>query len=426
MKSRANLLVIITALAVALGVGSGFLFAAILPDDPAARADWLKVVGFPGVILLRLLKMLVIPLVAALMVTAIGSAGDIRNAGRLGLRAFLYYISTTGLAVVIGIVLVNAIRPGEAGTATAPAGDLPKALSASRSLLDSLLDVAASLIPDNVVAAAVNTQVLGVITFSLLLGGVLSTMGERGKPALAFFESMREALMKIVYLVVWYAPLGIASLVCARIAGAPEAFWQSDLPRLGWYMATVLAGLALHVFVVLPLIFWAVTRRNPFAFLLGVSQALLTAFSTASSAATLPLTIEGCRKNNGVSDRVAGFVLPLGATINMDGTALYEAVAVVFIAQSLGIELSPAQMVIVFLTATLAAMGAAPIPEAGLVMMAIVLTAVGIDPSHAALILAVDWLLDRFRTAVNVAGDAFGAGIIDQLERKEQALPAPA
>lgn len=424
MKSRANLLVFITALAVALGVGLGFLLAAVLPEDKAARGDWLKVIGFPGVILLRLLKLLVIPLVATLMITAMGSVGDIRKAGRLGMRTLFYYITTTGLAVLIGIVLVNVIRPGEAGAAAAPVGEVPKVLSGSRTLLDSILEVLSSLVPENIFSAAVNMQVLGVISFSLLLGGVLSTMGDRGKPALAFCESVREALMKMVYLVVWYAPLGIASLVAVRIAGAPQAFWQSDVPRLGWYMATVLTGLAFHLLVALPLIFWFVCRRNPYRQLLGVSQALLTAFSTASSAATLPLTIEGCKKNNGVSDRTAGFVLPLGATINMDGTALYEAVAVIFIAQSLGIELTPAQMIVVFLTATLAAVGAAPIPEAGLVMMAIVLTAVGIDPSHAALILAVDWLLDRFRTTVNVAGDVFGAGVIDHVEREPVAAAA--
>ena len=423
MKGRANLLVIVTALAVALGVGMGSLLTTFLPEDKVARDDWLKVIGFPGVILLRLLKMLVVPLVATLMIGALGSVGDMRKAGRLGMRTFLYYLTTTGLAVVIGIVLVNVIRPGEAGH-DLHVGEVPKALSGSRTILDSLLEVISSLVPENILGAAVNMQVLGVISFSLLFGGVLSTMGERGKPALAFFESVREALMKIVQIIVWYAPVGIASLVAARIGGAPEAFWRSDVPRLGWYMATVLAGLATHLFVALPLIYWFVCRRNPFRQLMGVSQALLTAFSTASSAATLPLTIEGCKKNNGISDRTAGFVLPLGATINMDGTALYEAVAVVFIAQSLGIELTPAQMLVVFITATLAAMGAAPIPEAGLVMMAIVLTAVGIDPSHAALILAVDWLLDRFRTTVNVAGDVFGAGIIDHVERTAEAAPA--
>lgn len=426
MKGRANLLVIVTALAVALGVGAGSLLAVCLPEDKVARGDWLKVVGFPGVILLRLLKMLVIPLVASLMIGALGNVGDIRKAGRLGMRTFVYYVTTTGLAVLIGIMLVNVIRPGEAGSVSGFTGELPKALSGSRTILDSLLEVIGSLVPENVLGAAVNMQVLGVISFSLLFGGVLSTMGERGKPALAFFESVREALMKIVQLVVWYAPLGIASLVAARIGGAPEAFWRSDVPRLGWYMVTVLGGLAIHLLVALPLIYWLVCRRNPYRQLMGVSQALLTAFSTASSAATLPLTIEGCRKNNGISDRTAGFVLPLGATINMDGTALYEAVAVIFIAQSLGIELTPAQMLVVFITATLAAMGAAPIPEAGLVMMAIVLTAVGIDPSHAALILAVDWLLDRFRTTVNVAGDVFGAGIVDHVERKYETKPAPA
>jgi Na+/H+-dicarboxylate symporter len=213
---------------------------------------------------------------------------------------------------------------------------------------------------------------------------------------------------------VWYAPIGIASLLMERMGRAGPDFWD-EVHKLAWYMATVLSGLAIHVLIVLPGIYWLVKRRNPFRYMLGMAQALLTAFSTASSSATLPLTLN-CARNSGISDRTSGFVLPLGATINMDGTALYEAVAVIFIAQSLGIEFTGPQLVIVFLTATLAAIGAAGIPEAGLVMMAIVLTAVGIDPKEAALILAVDWFLDRFRTAVNVAGDAIGAGVIDHYE----------
>jgi solute carrier family 1 (high affinity glutamate transporter) protein 1/solute carrier family 1 (high affinity glutamate transporter) protein 3 len=268
-------------------------------------------------------------------------------------------------------------------------------------------------------------NVLGLIVFSVVLGAVLSTMGERGRPVTRFFESFNEAIMKIVHLVVWFAPIGIASLLMARMGTAGDAFFEQDIPRLAKYMLTVIVGLGIHVLVVLPGIYWLVKKQNPFKYMLGMAQALLTAFSTASSSATLPITMESARTNNKVGDRAAGFVLPLGATINMDGTALYEAVAVIFIAQSLGMDLSAGQMVVVFFTATLAAIGAAGIPEAGLVMMAIVLTAVGIDPANAGLILAVDWFLDRFRTAVNVAGDAIGAGVIDHLETRD-AGPVPA
>ncbi|MCF6228031.1 MAG: dicarboxylate/amino acid:cation symporter, partial [Planctomycetes bacterium] len=206
-----------------------------------------------------------------------------------------------------------------------------------------------------------------------------------------------------------------------RMGSAGQAFFDTEIPRLGWYIATVLGGLAIHALIVLPAIFWVGRKQNPYKYLLGMGQALMTAFGTASSSATLPITMECAENNNKISERTAGFVLPLGATINMDGTALYEAVAVIFIAQTLVASgqmeaLTVAQMIVIFFTATLAAIGAAGIPEAGLVMMAIVLTAVGIDPEHAAMILAVDWFLDRFRTAVNVAGDSIGAGVIDHLE----------
>ncbi|MBE7491185.1 MAG: dicarboxylate/amino acid:cation symporter [Planctomycetes bacterium] len=417
IRRRANMLVAFTATSVLLGAVLGALLPNFLPDDGAARAQWLMVIGFPGVLLMNMLKLLVVPLITCTMVVGISSLGDVRKAGRLGARTIVYYATTTGLAVALGILLVSVIRPGETGTqaAAGAAAKLPGALAEPKGALASLLQVIEGMFPPNLFKAAVEMQVLGLIVFSLVLGAVLTTMGERGKPVLRFFEGLNEALMKIVHLVVWFAPIGIASLLMERMGKAGADFWP-EVQRLGWYMATVLAGLAIHALVVLPAIYWFVRRRNPFAYIAGMAQALLTAFSTASSSATLPITLDCARNRCGISDRTSGFVLPLGATINMDGTALYEAVAVIFIAQCLGIELSGAQLVIVFLTATLAAIGAAGIPEAGLVMMAIVLTAVGIDPKEAALILAVDWFLDRFRTAVNVAGDAFGAGVIDHYE----------
>ncbi len=417
IRRRANVLVAFTATSVLLGALCGALLPNVLPAQASSRADWLMVIGFPGVLLMNMLKMLVVPLIVCTMVVGVASLGDVRKAGKLGARTILYYTTTTGAAVALGILLVTVIRPGEVGTvagADAVAG-LPGALSQPKGALASLLQVVEGMFPPNLFRAAVEMQVLGLIVFSLVLGAVLSTMGDRGKPVLRFFEGLNEALMKIVHLVVWFAPLGIASLLMERMGRAGADFWP-EVQRLGWYMATVLGGLAIHALVVLPLIYWFVKRRNPFRYMLGMAQALLTAFSTASSSATLPITLNCSRQNCGISERTSGFVLPLGATINMDGTALYEAVAVIFIAQSLGLDLSGAQLVIVFLTATLAAIGAAGIPEAGLVMMAIVLTAVGIDPKEAALILAVDWFLDRFRTAVNVAGDAFGAGVIDHYE----------
>lgn len=425
LRRRANALVIFTASAVALGGLLGWLLPAWLPDDPSARNTALMVIGFPGDLLMQMLKMMVVPLVVATMVVGVASLGDIRKAGKIGYRTVGYYALTTGMSVALGIILVNLIQPGAGAENLQAAGELPQSLREPKGALESLLQVVKGMFPPNLVQAGAEMNVLGLIVFSVVLGAVLSTMGERGRPVTRFFESFNEAIMKIVHLVVWFAPIGIASLLMARMGKAGDAFFEQDIPRLAKYMLTVIVGLGIHVLVVLPGIYWLVRKQNPFKYMLGMAQALLTAFSTASSSATLPITMECAKTNNKVGDRAAGFVLPLGATINMDGTALYEAVAVIFIAQSLGMDLSAGQMVVVFFTATLAAIGAAGIPEAGLVMMAIVLTAVGIDPANAGLILAVDWFLDRFRTAVNVAGDAIGAGVIDHLETRD-AGPVPA
>jgi Na+/H+-dicarboxylate symporter len=425
LRRRANALVIFTASAVALGGLLGWMLPGWLPDEPAARNTALMLIGFPGDLLMQMLKMMVVPLVVATMVVGVASLGDIRKAGKIGYRTVGYYALTTGMSVALGIILVNLIQPGAGAENLQAAGDLPQSLREPKGALESLLQVVKGMFPPNLIQAGAEMNVLGLIVFSVALGAVLSTMGERGRPVTRFFESFNEAIMKIVHLVVWFAPIGIASLLMARMGTAGDAFFEQDIPRLAKYMLTVIVGLGIHVLVVLPGIYWLVKKQNPFKYMLGMAQALLTAFSTASSSATLPITMESARTNNKVGDRAAGFVLPLGATINMDGTALYEAVAVIFIAQSLGMDLSAGQMVVVFFTATLAAIGAAGIPEAGLVMMAIVLTAVGIDPANAGLILAVDWFLDRFRTAVNVAGDAIGAGVIDHLETRD-AGPVPA
>lgn len=428
LRRRANALVIFTASAVAVGALLGWLLPGWLPPDlpenAKDRESILTLIGFPGDLLMQMLKMLVVPLVVATMVVGVSSLGDIRKAGKIGYRTIGYYALTTGVAVLLGIILVNVIQPGVGTEAVAAAGDLPESLQQPKGVVESLLQVVKGMFPPNLIEAGAKMNVLGLIVFSVALGAVLSTMGERGRPVIRFFESFNEAIMKIVHLVVWFAPIGIASLLMARMGRAGDAFFTQEIPRLAWYIATVITGLGIHVLIILPGIYWLVKRQNPFRYMLGMAQALLTAFSTASSSATLPVTLECARTNNKISDRTSGFVLPLGATINMDGTALYEAVAVIFIAQSLGMDLSAGQMVVIFFTATLAAIGAAGIPEAGLVMMAIVLTAVGIDPVNAGLILAVDWFLDRFRTAVNVAGDSIGAGVVDHLEQRD-AGPIP-
>ncbi|MGI9629218.1 MAG: dicarboxylate/amino acid:cation symporter, partial [Longimicrobiales bacterium] len=278
------------------------------------------------------------------------------------------------------------------------------------------------LIPSNVFAAMARMEILPLIVFSIFVGAALSVLGPRVRTTIEVLSTLNDAVMRLVGWVMVIAPLGIFGLVAPRIgqAGGFVGF-VPELMALGKYFAAVIIGLGIHGFVILPLILRLVGKRRPLAYAKGMGAALLNALSTSSSSATLPLTIQGVEQRNQVSNRTAGFVLPLGATINMDGTALYEAVAAMFIAQVYGISLSPAMQALIFLTATLAAIGAAGIPEAGLVTMVIVLRAVGLPIEGIALILAVDWLLDRFRTTVNVWGDSVGAGVIETLELRSEA-----
>lgn len=446
-----------------------------------------------GELFLNALLMIVAPLVMLSMITGVTGMGDIRKLGSLGRHTILYYLATTGLAVLLGIVLVNVVRPGvgishgeslpAAGYSihesrvtltrnlqrtsydsryvirladqglTAPVEELgadwvlvgawvdaegspvqPKASGTGieidlpivekikgkpKTVRETLEQVLRGMLPKNLFAAMAENQVLPLIVFSLILGGVLTTLGDLGRPAIALAESLNAAVMGIVHLVMRAAPVGILGLVAGRIAqaGGFEGFLP-ELMGVAKYFTTVVAGLLIHGVVVLPLILWLFGRRRPFRYLANMGTALTNAFCTASSSATIPLTLQGVEERNSVSPKVAGFVVPLGATINMDGTALYEAVAAIFIAQAYGIELHPAAMVIVFLTATLASIGAAGIPEAGLVTMLIVLTAVGLPHEGIALLLTVDWLLDRFRTTVNVWGDAVGCAVVEEYESR--------
>ena len=377
---------------------------------------------FAGDLFLQVLRLLVIPLVVTSMICGITSLGDVRKVGRLGGLTISYYLSTGAVAVVIGIILVQVIRPGVQADDTFAFVTESVAARQDAGVLDTLLNVfrgtdkpGSGMFPSNIILAAGNTNVLALIAFALVFGAALTTVGEKGRVAIDFFQGANEAVMKMVHMVMVLAPIGIYGLVAGKIAenGGGAAFGE-ELARLGWYVATVLTGLAVHLLVLgslLPLL----ARRNPFVYSYHILRALLTAMSTASSSATLPVTMECVEDRNKVSQRSAGFVLPLGATVNMDGTALYEAVAAIFIAQSLGIELGLGHLVVIFLTATLAAIGAAGIPEAGLVTMVIVLAAVGLPMSGIGTILAIDWFLDRMRTTVNVYGDAVGAAVIDHL-----------
>lgn len=399
-----------------------------------------------GEIFINALMMLVIPIVILSLIVGITNLGDLRSLGTLGWRTIVYYMTTTCIAVLIGIALVNIIQPGKGlstgenhpGTSFIPRDGkgikieliVPEKISDKDE--DTMGDVfkqiligdkesgKQGMLPRNIFAAMAQMEILPLIVFSLLIGLSLSALGPKAQSAVNVISILNDAVMKITHWVLYIAPIGIFGLISSRVgqAGGFSGF-VPEMWLLGKYSFTVLIGLAIHGFVILPLILKIFGKRSPVIFGKGMSAALLNAFSTASSSATLPLTMQCAEEKNKITNRTASFVLPLGATINMDGTALYEAVTAIFIAQAYGITMTPAMQIIVFVTATLAAIGAAGIPEAGLITMVIVLKSVGLPIEGIGLILAIDWLLDRFRTAVNVWGDSVGAGVIERYELKK-------
>jgi Na+/H+-dicarboxylate symporter len=372
-------------------------------------SDFMLSIKFLGTLFLNALKMVVIPLVVASMIVGVTSLGDIRTLGRTGGKTLAFYMTTTGLSVAVGLILVNIIQPGsglEMWDAAVPE-------MVAKSQHNTLIDVVTGLIPSNIIGAAADGKILPLIVFSLVFGGVLSAIGEKGKPVIALFEGINAAMMKIVHLLIWFAPVGVMALIGGIVAENIDSFDQL-LHSLGLYSLTVVLGLSIHALVTLPLLLSMFGKKNPWKYFLNMGQALATAFTTASSSATLPITMECVQRKNKVDSRAASFVLPLGATINMDGTALYEAVAALFIAQISGIDLTFGQQLVIFLTATLASVGAAGIPHAGTVMMVMVLAAVNLPMEGIGLIFAIDWFLDRCRTTVNVWGDSVGAAVISE------------
>ena len=366
-------------------------------------------VAWMGELFLTALKMLIVPLVAASVISGVAGLGDVRGLGRMGGVSVAYYATTTLVAVAIGLVMANLWQPG-AGVPLGQAANAPKPHVAEVGVTDLIL----SFVHPNIIGAAAEMKLLPVIVFCIALAAALSTLGERGRSVLAFFEGLNEAMMTMVRWIMALAPLGVFALIASRLgaAGGGEAF-LAQLAGLGRYALAVLSGLLTHA-IVLSLLLWLVARRPVTAWLGHVGAALMTAFSTASSSATLPVTMEGVREA-GVPREARRFVLPLGATVNMDGTALYEAVAALFIAQAYGVTLDFGQQLLVLVTATMAAIGAAGIPEAGLVTMVIVLEAVGLPTEGIGLILAIDWFLDRCRTTINVYGDSVGAAVVGRL-----------
>lgn len=379
--------------------------------------------GWLGEIFLRLLKMVVVPLIFFSIVSGVTSIGSLRGVGRIGWKTAVYYLLTSAAAIGVGLLMANLVHPGHAGI-LAPAS-VPGHLSRATPSLKQLL---LRMIPQNPVEDMVyanddprqGPNVLGIIFFAVLLGAAVLALDQQRRQRLtAAFESLFAAMMKLTGWVIRLAPVGVFALL-AKVVG--ETGFAS-FGALGWYLLTVLLALLGHAWLTLPLVCRLVAGRNPWRLARAMAPALATAFSTASSNATLPLTMDCSERRAGISNRVSSFVLPLGATVNMDGTALYECVAVLFIAQCYGVELGLGQQLVVMLTALLASIGAAGIPHAGLVMMSIVLGAVGLPLEGIGMILAVDRILDMCRTTVNVWSDSVGAASVARLQGESSVFP---
>ncbi|KAF5893902.1 excitatory amino acid transporter 1, partial [Clarias magur] len=434
---RRNAFVLFTIGAVALGkfilsfrkTYSIILGFALRPYKMSYRE--VKYFSFPGELLMRMLQMLVLPLLVSSLITGM-AALDSRASGKMGMRAVVYYMTTTFIAVFIGIIMVLIIHPGKGSKDEFTQQQKIEQVSPA----DAFLDLIRNMFPPNLVQACtqqfktqyakkvvhvkviVNESILnltnasqeiareeiipisgttngvnalGLVVFSMCFGLIIGNMKEEGQALREFFDSLNEAIMRLVAIIMWYAPVGILFLIAGKIVEMDDITEMGG--QLGMYTVTVIIGLMIHGIVILPTLFFVITRKNPFIFITGLLQALITALGTSSSSATLPITFKCLEENNKVDKRVTRFVLPVGATINMDGTALYEALAAIFIAQVNNMEMNFGQIITISITATAASIGAAGIPQAGLVTMVIVLTSVGLPTDDISLIIAVDWFL---------------------------------
>jgi len=398
-----------------IAMALGILFALILGEKST-------VVTPLGTIFMRLLKMIIVPLIIFSITSGVASLGDSKTLGWMGAKTFGYYFLTSILAIITGLLLTNIIRPGVGVEFSGMGGDFDPA---SLNKPDSLAGILIRMIPLNPIKAMADGDMLGIIFWSILFGFSITRLS--GKPQeffINFFAYGFKAMMKLTQGIIALLPIGVFGLITTAVANSGIDVFKA----VGKYIITISIGLSIHFLVILPLVFFIFTKINPLKHWKAMASAFATAFSTSSSGATLPVTIDCIENNVGVSNRTTSFVLPLGATINMDGTALYECAGVLFISQALGIDLSISQQVVVVMTAFLASVGAAAVPSAGLVMIFIVLGAVGLgDHPGAGVIvgtmLAVDRPLDMYRTMVNVASDSIGAVVVAKSEGESNLYP---
>ena len=376
-----------------------------------ADAAWVSTdyIAWAGEIYLRALSMVVIPLIVASIITGMtGNAGS-AGLGKLGIKTFCYYIMTSLLAISTGLLLVNLIHPGVGAVLNVSEPSSVDVLGDA-----SMGNLLLRIIPLNPFQAMADGDMIAIIFFSILFGVFVNQATDKYRSTLTkFFDAFFDVMIRLTHFIIRFTPIGVFALMAKLVA---ETGFNLFVPLAG-YMITVFLALLIHAGITLPAILYFVSKINPWKHFKAMLTVLLTAFSTASSSATLPLTLDAVQQNAGVSKRVSSFVLPLGSTVNMDGTALYECIAALFIAQVYGIDLSLLQQLTVVLTALLASIGAAGIPMAGLVMMTVILRAVGLPLEGVGLILAVDRILDMMRTSVNVWSDTCGAVLIAKTEK---------
>ncbi|MBL7775663.1 MAG: dicarboxylate/amino acid:cation symporter [Saprospiraceae bacterium] len=407
---------------IGLLLGLGYGIVASLNGWAKFTTNWITPFG---VIFINLLKLIAVPLVLGSLITGVASLADVRKLGRIGGKTMVLYVGTTALAIAIGLVLANLFQPGKAVPA-----DVRDGLMATYSeKVDARMEDAQSvgamgplqilvdMVPDNIFGSASdNRNMLQIVFFAVFFGiGLLQIPEKRAKPLLDFFHGLTDVTIRLVDLIMLIAPLGVFALMADTINKVSDGNLTKLLDllsALGVYCFTVILGLALHTLGVYPILLRIFSKMNPVKFFKGISKAQLVAFSTSSSGATLPVTIECCEEKLGVSEEVSAFVLPLGATINMDGTALYQGVATVFIAQAVGMDLSLADQLNVLLLAVMASIGTAAVPGAGVIMLIIILESVHVPSAGIALILGVDRILDMLRTVTNITGDCMVATAI--------------
>ncbi|XP_043283977.1 excitatory amino acid transporter 3-like [Venturia canescens] len=434
-------------IATLVGIFSGGLIGAVLKNF--TEQPWteraIMFFQFPGDVFLRTVNMLIIPLVVSSIVSA---SCNLSKSGTIGLKALYYYTATTTLGITLSVILSQTIRPGEIHR-----NDNSTIAGGSKNFIatDIFLDLFRNLFTDNIVTACVSqyqtfliepsnassddgdsiyfwkissretdgTNILGLVMWSLLLGIAIGHIGNRGKPLLHFFDSLSGVMMMTMDKVTQLAPFGVLFLVPGKILETDDI--GAMLTRLGVYVMTVFLGLIIHGLVVLPTLYFVCTRKSPFKILAKVGPAFVTACGTSSSTATVPMTLK-CLDRIGVDRKVSRFVVPLGATINMDGIALYETIGAMFIIQLRGLDISLIKVIAISITCTVSCIGAAGLPNGGYMMLILVLNSIGIPASDVMLIITIDCLVDRFRTTVNIVADSLGAGVISHLTRNEEAL----